>query len=561
MSKHYWVAAVAAMFSSLVYGQNLEQIGSQPPVSLTGGLSATASFYGATGIQNRRAPFSYILTGSPTLNFYNSISIPFFFTYSEQERVFRQPYNQFGFSPYYKWITLYAGYRNLNYSEFTLGGHTFLGGGFDLHPGIFHFGFIYGRFNRATPVDTTSASFQPYTYANWGYAARIGVGKGANFLDFSFLRARDDSSSVHPDSAFAGKVNPAQNFVLGMKGQVKFLDHFIFSLEAATSLYNSNLFNHSVLSDSAKSVYTRFLGKMIATNSSTQDYNALLSALTYQDKTFAVRLQYRRVDPGYKSMGAYFFNNDVENITLAPSFHLFHNKFRFGGSIGYQHDNLNKQKVTTSSRLIGSANLSAEFNQHFGVDMSYTNYANTQRHQVILVKDTFRLAQVSQNFSFTPHYIHASQDRIHAVIFSANYNLFSSVDKSINSQMDTKSYNLFLNYQLTLVPDNLTLTSNLNYMDVKASNIEEGNYGITLGASKGFLKNKLTAGWNGSFLKGISANSKGLILNQSISINYRISKHHSFGFNASYINNRSQVTILNPVYSEWRGDLGYRFIF
>jgi len=39
-------------------------------------------------------------------------------------------------SPYYKWITIHVGYRNINYSQFTLAGHTILGAGIELHPGI-----------------------------------------------------------------------------------------------------------------------------------------------------------------------------------------------------------------------------------------------------------------------------------------------------------------------------------------------------------------------------------------------------------------------------------------
>ena len=106
--------------------QNLEGLSQQKPVILSGGLTARLSFYDANGINNRRQPFSYIFTGSPTISIFNSFTIPLSFTYSEQDRSFRQPFNQFGMSPYYKWITIHAGYRNINYSQFTLAGHPFL---------------------------------------------------------------------------------------------------------------------------------------------------------------------------------------------------------------------------------------------------------------------------------------------------------------------------------------------------------------------------------------------------------------------------------------------------
>jgi hypothetical protein len=334
MVKGLFILILPFIITGVIQGQNLEGLSKQKPILLSGGITARTIFYDANGIPNRRQPFSYIFTGSPTISIFNSFTIPLTFTYSEQDRSFRQPFNQFGMSPYYKWITIHAGYRNINYSQFTLAGHTFLGAGVELHPGIFKVGFISGRFNRATPVDTSSKSFQPFTYSNHGSAGKIGIGKGANFFEVSMLKAKDDSSSVHPRPEFKGTVTPADNIVIGINGQVKFLKDFTFAIEAATSLYTRNLSNKTALSDSANKGLTKILGSFISTNSTTERYNAIQTSLGFHQKIFSARLQYRRVDPDYKTMGAYFFNSDIENITFAPSLNLFKNKFRFGGSIG-----------------------------------------------------------------------------------------------------------------------------------------------------------------------------------------------------------------------------------
>jgi hypothetical protein len=561
MVKRLLLLILPGLISGTLQSQNLENISKQKPVILSGGITARLIFYDANGIANRRRPFSYIFTGSPTISILNSFTIPLTFTFSEHDRSFRQPFNQFGMSPYYKWITIHAGYRNVNYSQFTLAGHTFLGAGVELHPGIFKFGFISGRFNRAIKADTSSKSFQPYTYSNRGIAAKIGLGKGVNFFEVSMLKAKDDSSSVHPAKEFKGTITPAENIVIGINGQVKFLKDFTFALEAATSLFTRNLKNSTPLSDSANKGFTKILGNFISTNSTTEQYNAVQTSLVFHQKTFSARLQYRRVDPDYKTMGAYFFNNDIENFTFAPSLNILKNKFRFGGSIGFQHDNLKKQKQTTSSRIIGSANLSADFTDHFGIDFSYSNYSNTQLRKTILLGNTFRIAQVSENYSFTPRYILATEKYVQSVVFSANYNVFSSVDKTIDNLSDTKSKNYFLNYQVTLVPKNLTYTFNLNYTDVKSASFEDGNYGVTLGANKVLNNSKLTLGWLGSFLKGLHGKSTGLILNQNVTVNYRINKHHGFGTTVSYINNKSQQTLVTPSYSEWQADLNYRYVF
>ncbi len=540
--------------------QNIEGIGKQKPFTLSGGINLQGLFYNANGIQNRNQPFSYIISGNPTISLYKSLIIPFEFTFSEKERSFRQPFNQFGISPSYKWITVYAGYRNVSYSQFTLAGHTFLGAGVDLHPGIFRFGFIYGRFNRATGIDTTTRALQPYSYENKGFATKIGVGKGPNFLELSFLKAKDDSTSVNLAEDTLGRISPAENVVIGLHGQAKFLKNFTFAVEAATSLYTNNLRNSSPFHDSTSTQIVRLLDGFIDRNGTTEHSNALQTSLGYKSKKMGLRLQFSRIDPHYKSMGAYFFSNDLQNLTIAPSLNLLKNKLRLNGSLGMQHDNLKKQKQSSSSRVIGSANASANLNDHFGFDLNYSNYSNSQRTSTVLLRDTFRIAQVSQNFSFTPHYIVAGTEHIHALVFSANYNLFASLDNSTAIQNNTKSYNIFLNYQITFVPTNLTLSTNLNYTDVKGETFEEGNSGITLGINKTLLKSKLILGWTGSFLEGLRGGTTGLILNEGANLNYRVSKHQSMAVNLNYIKNNSANTNLAATYSEFRGKISYRYV-
>jgi hypothetical protein len=181
--------------------------------------------------------------------------------------------------------------------------------------------------------------------------------------------------------------------------------------------------------------------------------------------------------------------------------------------------------------------------------------------KTILLKDTFRIAQVSENFSLTPRYILATEKYVHSLVLSGNYNLFNSLDNSSNGQNNTKSYNYFLNYQITIVAKNLTLSTTLNYTDVQTASFEEGNYGVTLGVNKVLKTGKLNMGWTGSFLQGINSSSGGLILNQTVYINYRINKHHSFGTNINYINNKSQQTAYTPSFSEWKADVSYKYTF
>ena len=162
--KKFWIIGIFVCLSlALLEAQDLTNIKDQKPIRFSGSTELRGIFYNASGIANRREPFTWILSGNPTLSLYGW-DIPFSFILSRDDRAFRQPFNQFGMSPTYKWLTLHGGYRNVNFSSFTLGGHTMLGGGVEANPGKWRLGFMYGRLNRATVIDTTRMALTPFSY-------------------------------------------------------------------------------------------------------------------------------------------------------------------------------------------------------------------------------------------------------------------------------------------------------------------------------------------------------------------------------------------------------------
>jgi hypothetical protein len=539
--------------------QDLETIGQQKPFTISGGASARTIFYSANGIENRRKPFSYVISGSPVITIYG-ITIPVYFVFSEQERSFRQPFNQFGLSPRYKWITLHAGYRNITYSPYTLGGHTILGAGVDLNPGIFRFGFMYGRLNRATAVDTTSGSFDPYQYTRKGYAAKIGIGKGSNFIDLSFIKAKDDSSSAPNAEGIVPRVTPSENIVFGLSGSFTYKNFFVEG-DAGLSLYTNNL-GSSVPFDSIPDALKNSLGRFITVNGSSEFYSAYNFGIGYRFQDITLKIQYRRIDPDFKSMGAYFFNNDLEHITIAPTFSLFKRKLYFSGSLGLQHDNLQKQKESTSRRVIGSANVSATINERLGVDFTYSNFSTRQRPGRVLVADTLLVTQSTGSMGITPRYIIPKENITHTFVLSWNYTNLVDLNKSTAMHSELTSTMIFLNYQIMLVPQNLSLYINFNSMKLDMSTGVTGNKGVTLGGNKNLKNNKFNLGVSFSVMQSKSGGRKGTLINNGLQCTYRVNDHHSFSTNINYIG--SSAANINPEgskFSELRGELAYTVSF
>ena len=95
-------------------GQDIEHLKLNNKVSLHGNLNLQLEYYHASEIDPRKKEFSWLINGNPTLNLFG-IQVPFSFLFSNFENKFYQPFNQFGISPYYRWVKLHLGYRNITY--------------------------------------------------------------------------------------------------------------------------------------------------------------------------------------------------------------------------------------------------------------------------------------------------------------------------------------------------------------------------------------------------------------------------------------------------------------
>jgi hypothetical protein len=560
-----WLAFLLA--SSVSYAQSLDNIGQQKPFTLHGGISLRTMFYQADGIPNRRQPFTYLLSGSPTVSIYG-FSIPVSFIYSEQERSFRQPFNQFGLSPSYKWITLHGGYRNVSFSPFTLDGYTMLGAGFELRPGKWHLGFMYGRLNRAVVANQNLGDLQPISFSRKGMAGKIGYGTDTTNISFTFLKAKDDPGSVDykqvgQDTLGIPSVTPAENLALSIGGRLGFLKHFFVEGDVALSLYTNNV-DATLRIDTSVASVPDWLGSVVTVNASSEISKAIQAGVGYRSKTFGLSFRYRRIDPNYQSMGAYFFQNDLENFTLNPVLLLWKGKLRFNGSLGIQHDNLSGRKQATAERIIGSAALSAAFTDRLGVDFSYSNFATSQTPVAVKFNDSLRVAQTTQNFSLTPHYFVISPTHNH--VFTLSLNWMQLNDFSVFSQSrNIRSANAFFNYQIIFNTSGMSLFTGVNYTQLRTEPINSGNQGVSIGGGKSFLKNALTIRLTNSFLQNRQGTTTTMLYTHGLSGSYRLAKKHNFNCNLTYLNNQGSVETQAlggyPKFTELRGDLGYTFTF
>ncbi|GAA4410873.1 hypothetical protein GCM10023187_36010 [Nibrella viscosa] len=531
---------------------------------MSGGLNAYAGFYKAGGIPARNQPAPFGLSGAVTVTLPGGVSLPFSAVLGNQGASFRQPFNQFGVSPTYKWATAHAGYRNVYFSPFTLAGHTFLGGGVELNPGKLRLGAVYGRFNKAIASNLAEPDVIP-AYGRTGYAVKLGYGKPGNYVDLVMLRAQDDSTSIGAVPLTAERtVKPAENLVVGATSRLLILKHITVELDAAVSTYTRDL-RSSVVAGEGSSPIVRLFGQLITPRLSTQVTQATQAALGYQGKGYGIKVQYKRIDPNFQTMGAYYFQSDIESYAIAPNLTLLAGKLRLAGSYGVQYDNLAGNKNARTGRSIGSLVVSYNPATKFGIDIQLSNYGLSQQAGLRPVIDTLRLAQNNLSATVNTRYSLQKEDVMQVFTLTTTYQKLSDLNNRTASQTENNNTNLNLGYFYQQTTTGWGINGMVSYtqtqlpLAVGDSNRMVRFYGPTLGATQAFFEKKMTTSVNASYLFNQQAGVLGNVLTVSANGGYQVAKRQTISASLIYL--YSHTGIQEQTFNELRGNLGYGITF
>lgn len=555
-------------FSPNVKGQNLARLKEQKPFSISGSLGGTMMFYGVSGRPANRKPFSWMLLGSPTISIYG-ITFPFSFTVSEQQRDFRQPFNKFGVSPYYRWVKLHLGYRNIVYSPYTMAGHTILGAGIELTPGNLRFGFIYGRLLKAIQPDNlayelNNTAVKTPSFNRKAFSMKLGYGSEKNNADIILFKGWDNPESISLDTGIAKNITPAQNFILSFKTHQQLLKKINFDFEMSQSFYTDDV-NESEPDSSKHQVLELFSG-LFQSNSTSYSSTAIESTLGYGSKVFSMNLRYKRIAPGYRSMGAYFFQNDIRNITLEPSIRLGGQQYTIGGSLGFQRDNLDQALPATTQRTIGSISFNASPSRIYNINILYSNYDMGQSSGRVSIDSLYEISQTTQNLAINQNLNITGQNINHTFLLSLTFQKLKDKNATTANLNSFNSNTLLANYMLYLVNAGLSVNIGYNYTSFNNQLTKTKISGPSVSLSKNLMKNKLSLSVADNYFKNKILYENGNpdqisgINRISVQSGYKPSRHHRF-FARFYIHNSKAISSnLNP-YTERKADIGYVYTF
>lgn len=544
-----------------VHAQDLAHLKGREPVTFHGNISTGLNYYADLskgGDSHSKPSFgrspSYFIQANPVLSLYG-FSIPINIMISSQNKSFNTPFNRFGMSPYYKWAKLHLGWRSLNFSQFTLSGQQMLGAGFELTPGKFRVALMYGKFNNAiTDISLyNNLNSNVPVFKRKGFAAKIGYGTGKDFVEFSYLQAKDDSNSLNNVGLDTLLVKPAANQVAGIKGKMTLAERVTFEAEAAVSYYTRDITTQLLdLDPPLKELAS------IRPRTTSQLAVAGEANLRYIFKNGNASVGYRRVDPDYTSMGTFYMQTDVEQYTAGLAFAFWKRKINLQSRLGWQKNNLSHTSATKGNRIIGNVNISFNPKPNMGVDVQYSNYGISQqvipqlRDPATIVRyDSVRINQVNQSIFVSPHFFITGKSLQHSISLQAGRQSLKSFNEKHKGD-DFTSTTASLIYALLFPKKKINITNVFNYFNTALNANKTELMGYNLAVSK-ILKGHLptentfissiTLSLNGGYfmnwLNWASAGST-IMLNPSVSLAFL--KRNSFQLMANYTNTDNKNT-------------------
>ena len=569
MRKQIYLAIILLGLFCKVNGQELSGFKDKKPLAFTGAFGMNHVFSASSDPLNGRLPYSYVLTGSLATSIFD-ISFPFSFTYSNQQFNYSQPFhfNQFGVQPTYKWIKTYLGYNSMSFGKYTMSGHQFLGVGVELAPtkSIFRLSAVYGRFIKAVEEDTLTSGNTP-AYRRIGYGLKAGVQQSGNEVFVTFFKGKDDIESLD-EPIIKSEIKPQENLVVGLNGQANITKDIRVHADMAYSIIARNQF----LLEQDKSGLIGFFDFWITNREAMEGYLAGNIGANYNIPGGTIGVQYERVDPGYSTMGAYYFTNDLENIALNLNKQLFKGKLNVSGNIGYERNNLNDKSESSSNRLVTSANVVVLPTDGVNVGLTFSNFKSYTHINSVFDKinattpyanyDTLKFTQISTqagvNASFRlgdPNNKKMSQN----VSVNFDFQKASSLQHSASDISNFYNAGSFYNLSDKRINLNTTLGVNVNYSDFATGN--SFTVGPSLSLSKPFfdkkLKSRLSIAYNKSFANGVAITQTTMF---RAGASYIYKKEHSFNLNALFAL-RSKPNQTNQKSNEFTLTFGYNYNF
>lgn len=571
--KIIYLITFISILTTKAYSQNVESVSFQDWFKYQGGLNLNSTAYNAVGMDNRRDPFFWGIDANLNFTLFNIINVPLTAHYSKDNKTYSHPtYNYFGLSPSYKFITVHAGYRSMQFSSYSLSGLTFLGAGIEIVPenSLVKFSAMYGRFAKAVPynVDTVAAvtSTNPFDvpgYERWGYGGKLTIGREKHSVDLILFKAKDDVNSI-PDPGPESGIKPQENLVIGFNTRNKLSEKITLQAE-----YNLSAFSRDIRVQERKMEsfsYVNNVGDLFTPRYSSTVNSAYSVNLNYSGETFSSGVTFKHVDPEYQSLGTTYLSNDLQNIFLTIKKSFMQNGLSFSGNFGYERNNLSNNLATTNKRIIGGVNCNISLLNPLIISLSYSNFNANTLPVATTMQDTFKYVQVNENYAINTSYQLSGESFTHSLNFNAMVQSANTLNQNATTITDinTNIFNSSLGYNLFWIKPKINVTTSVNYnYFVPGGEMEKNTgWGPSIGLNKSFLKNSLQSG----LMYTYQSNKTGNVSKSNMSIlrfngSYKVTSHQRIRLSFSMMFRSSDSNELVVKQEEYNARLTYSYVF
>lgn len=546
---------------------DFESIAKSKPIKINGTVSGNSVFYNSKD-NNSRQPFTYFAQGTLNVSIYG-FSIPITYNYSNQgdNLDYQLPFNlnRLSLHPKYEWITAHIGSVSMSFSPYTLNGHQFTGAGLELSPkGPLKIALMAGQLLKATNDDDNPRT-QP-AFERFGYGLKTELVKQKWEIGFTSFYAKDDVNSLDSIPEIKN-ILPQENFALSFKGKVKLNKNWSLSAEYAATTITKDL--RSPESTNSKLSATNFF---IKDKTSTANFDAFKTSIDYTIGKAKVGLGYERIDPGYETLGAYFFNNDFENITINASNSFFNDKLTLDINIGRQRDDLDSNKANNTSRTIGAANATLNLNKKTTITGSYSNltsFTNVKPNQFEDINDSdltdeavenLDYRQLSQSASIGVNYILSEKEEKPQTLF-LNYNLNDVANEQggiIRVGDASTFHNINIGHTINFKASSTSFNLSINLTQNTIGRENANTWGPNLSVNKQFFDKKLNSQFSLAYNQSNSVSGNSSTFNIRTGGNYTIKKAHKFNLNLIQLIRNSETT---NTLKEFTATFGYNYSF
>jgi hypothetical protein len=562
--------AILLLCINLSHAQNLDKLKDlslKKGIKLNGGLNINTVYNAPTALNAQ--PISYFASGTLNFNVFG-YNVPINLNYSNRKFNYSQPFsfNYASINPSYKWVSANIGTTFKTFSPYSLNGHQFQGLGLALTPKHWNVSMMYGQLLKAQNGDYTANQKVLATYKRMGMGMKTVYKNDKMMAGITLFHADDvvNSLSLLPSQLS----NPLQNMVVGLELGTTLFKKLQLQADYTTSAIIENKNNAELKKTSSPSIAGVFLPK----NPSTVAYHAFKVGANYNlSKTQTLLgVSYQRVDPNYRTLGAYYFVNDFQNLTANLSQSLMGGKLSVAANAGVQNDDLANKKGTKQKRFVGMINLNATPSDKLTIGFNFSNftsytYIRTAFDEIRKLNpfeqlDTLNYKQISQNISSSISYtLSKSETKNQAlglnVAFMESANLQGDVVRQggesgfING---TATYSL--QYPKRMFGINTGLNTSINTIGLANTS----SVGPVLSVQKGFLKNTLGTNLSVSYIHSTlsqystQADAFNLRLNGKYQLYKKHTLHSNFGYTQSTATNTASRNFVSLTF-------GYGLIF